>query len=808
MKFGFDKIEARFAEAAPEIPLYLWEGHNPKPKLWSYADKFHSYWKSHFEAVAMTHNELIELSEAIGTKYHNEVKKLEIAVDLLTESTEDARLLWSFFIKHFPPNTRRFRQSVAFHRTTAYFNASDREYAMYWDKPSKQVHDTSMDQMPCLHLELRLNTLAAVRDFGIFSLHDLAHFDHHSFWEKHLTLDRISSKEELGRILDPKATGPTLYRRANDYFEEHGNDGAMVLHNCILVTPEITDILESIPNTIFLGCQPKSVLLPDIVKPAVLPSPPPAAKPKLAEFVPTREQQDVIDSKSPRIFAKSGPGTGKTSVLKAIVKHLIESDVDPTRICCISFSNRAVNELQERMGESRVETLTIHKLAVRIIKLAGWPLPKGKGKPLFSKQISMAIDAMKSGIRLPYEHLIVDECQDTESDRSGIDQLSLVLMVAQQTKKVIVFGDEDQRIFLFNPKTYRPYDWAKMLDARTFEFTRSNRLTDQLVALANGYNSGNLCGRGPGVDPFLIFCPTHARMIRAISTRIRNMIRDDGESAASMTVLTRTNAQQRDIDAHLTRMGINTEPSYYDSQFHRLPKIFDLIEAMMRFVDFPKDQRTTKEVATVIDKHAMKSLSKDQRKEACRKFWLGVRALTFSGMYVAAGCLYTYLISGVDQFDLDDGSLEDHDNPKKAKHPTVCEINRWVPLSTGFTNVRDFQRFLYALKKQPAVQISTVSSYKGGENDYVFVHGVTDGNFPHHMSLHDANQLQAERNLLFVAITRPYKELFLYTGPVHFVNWRKLKGTDDTVLTVNKLSRFLEPLLEFLDQRELLAQSL
>jgi len=111
------------------------------------------------------------------------------------------------------------------------------------------------------------------------------------------------------------------------------------------------------------------------------------------------------------------------------------------------------------------------------------------------------------------------------------------------------------------------------------------------------------------------------------------------------------------------------------------------------------------------------------------------------------------------------------------------------------------------LKEQPAVQISTVSSYKGGENDYVFVHGVTDGNFPHYMSFHNAHQLQIEKNLLFVAITRPYKELFLYTGPVNFVNWRKLRGTDDTVLVADKLSRFLEPLLDFFDQRELSTKS-
>ncbi|VBT28183.1 UvrD-helicase domain-containing protein [Burkholderia pseudomallei] len=803
VKFGFDKIEARFADATPDIPLDMWKHRRPKPKLWPYVEKFHSYWKSHFEAVAMTHKELIELSEAINTKYHNEVKYLEIAFDLLTESTDDALSLRNFFLKYFLLDTRRFHQPAIFYKTTVYFKASDREFVMYYDKPSKQARDTDMDRMPCLHIELRLKTLAAVREYGIFSVRDLTHFDHHSFWKKLLMLYRISSKEELGRILDPEATGPTLYRRANSYLEEHSEEDTVILHNCVLAKPEIANILDPLPNNVFLDSRPKPALLPDIAKPTALPSPPPTPKPKLANFIPTSEQQEVIDSKFSRILVKAGPGTGKSSTLKAIVKRLIEVDADPKRICCISFSNRAVNELQERMGASRVEILTIHKLAVRIIKLADWSLPKGSRKEVFRKQIAMAIDAMKSGIQLPYEYLILDECQDTESDQSGIDQLSLVLMVSQQVQKVIVFGDEDQRIFLFNPKTYRPYDWAKLLNARTFEFTLSNRLTDQIVALANGYNGGNLRGRGPGVEPILIFCPTQSRMIRAITTRIRNMIRDDGESAASMTVLTRTNAQQRDIDVHLMRLGINTEPSYYDSQFFRLPKVFHLIETMMRFVDLPKDQRATKEVATLIDEFAVKSLSKDQHKEARRKFWLGVRALTFSGMYVAAGRLYTYLISGADQFDADDDDLEDHDNPKKAKNPMVCEINRWVPLSAGFTNVHDFRRFLEVLKEQPAVQISTVSSYKGGENDYIFVHGVTDGNFPHHMSFHDVNQLQAERNLFFVAITRPYKELFLYTGPVHFVNWHKPKGANETVLTANQLSRFLEPLLGLMNQREL-----
>ncbi len=62
---------------------------------------------------------------------------------------------------------------------------------------------------------------------------------------------------------------------------------------------------------------------------------------------------------------------------------------------------------------------------------------------------------------------------------------------------------------------------------------------------------------------------------------------------------------------------------------------------------------------------------------------------------------------------------------------------------------------------QDAMQLMTVHSAKGLEFDAVFITGIEEGLFPHENSMSDADGLEEERRLMYVAITRARQRLYL-----------------------------------------------
>mgnify|MGYP001414434276 CR=1 FL=1 len=64
---------------------------------------------------------------------------------------------------------------------------------------------------------------------------------------------------------------------------------------------------------------------------------------------PTKEQQDVIDHKDGPALVLARPGTGKTHVVVERVKKLVEQNVDEDKILCVTFTEKATEEMQSIM---------------------------------------------------------------------------------------------------------------------------------------------------------------------------------------------------------------------------------------------------------------------------------------------------------------------------------------------------------------------------------------------------------------------------------------------------------------------------
>lgn len=88
-----------------------------------------------------------------------------------------------------------------------------------------------------------------------------------------------------------------------------------------------------------------------------------------------KTQEKIVKSKANNIIVSAGAGSGKTRVLTERVKYLIESGVEPSNIVCITFTNKAANEMRERLSD--VKGLggafigTIHSFANHILKDSG-----------------------------------------------------------------------------------------------------------------------------------------------------------------------------------------------------------------------------------------------------------------------------------------------------------------------------------------------------------------------------------------------------------------------------------------------------
>lgn len=86
-------------------------------------------------------------------------------------------------------------------------------------------------------------------------------------------------------------------------------------------------------------------------------------------------QNEIVHSAAKNIIVSAGAGSGKTRVLTERVKYLIESGVSPSNIVCITFTNKAADEMKERLfdvkGIGDAFIGTIHSFANRILRASG-----------------------------------------------------------------------------------------------------------------------------------------------------------------------------------------------------------------------------------------------------------------------------------------------------------------------------------------------------------------------------------------------------------------------------------------------------
>ncbi len=376
-----------------------------------------------------------------------------------------------------------------------------------------------------------------------------------------------------------------------------------------------------------------------------------------------------------------------------------------------------------------------------------------------------------------FQYILIDEYQDTNKA-----QYTLTKLLSAKWNNVCVVGDFSQSIYSWRGADFRNLSKFKtdFPGTKTFTLSQNYRSTQKILDSASSVIAHNTShpvlelwtqnGNGENITLF------EAKNEEQEAVYLASFIQSyDQKKLSDIAVLYRTNAQSRVIEEVLLHYGI----SYTlvgGTRFYERKEIKDIL-AYLRLLSNPKD--------TISFKRAEK---------------IGKGRL---GKFVELqGSLEEILPSTIDLLDLvlqKTGYLELYDETDPEDRSRLENIKELRSVAITFPDLTDFLENVSLVEqeessnapledgKRNAVTLMTLHAAKGLEFPIVFMIGMEEGIFPHSRSLMDKDELEEERRLCYVGITRAQQRLFFtYARRRLFFGQR----------TSNTVSRFISELPE------------
>ena len=405
-----------------------------------------------------------------------------------------------------------------------------------------------------------------------------------------------------------------------------------------------------------------------------------------------------------------------------------------------------------------------------------------------------------------FDYVLVDEYQDTNHV-----QMSIVMQLCQEKQRVCAVGDDSQSIYSFrgaNIDNILNYQ-RQFQGTRLFKLEQNYRSTQTIVEAANSLIKHN-CNQIPK-DVFsenakgekIQYKPAYSDKEEAaiVAKDVKRIRREDGCQYSDFAILYRTNAQSRSFEEEFRKQGIPYR-IYGGLSFYQRKEIKDII-AYFRLVANPDDEEAIKRIinypargigATTVQKIA------DCAHQNQVSFWEVIGAPEQYGLAVNKGTMnkletFRLLISSfieraqtTDVYELGDaiikesGISQDIMSGKDADDLARQEnLEEFLSGMSAFVDERreegrfdelflqDYLQDVALLtdadsdgdKDEPRVSLMTVHAAKGLEFPTVFVVGLEENIFPSPLSAASLRDLEEERRLLYVAITRAEKHCIL-----------------------------------------------
>lgn len=558
------------------------------------------------------------------------------------------------------------------------------------------------------------------------------------------------------------------------------------------------------------------------------------------------------------VLILAGAGSGKTRVLTYKVAYLISQGVDPNSILAVTFTNKAANEMKERIMKllihssqftarrksvnrqpSTVNHLpfvgTFHAFCAKLLRIDGKYIgvPTGyliyddddslslvkkimkdnaistknfrpssilsaisaaKGELLdeneyaqfargfFAETVSKVYgiyqkelkninacdfdDLLSQVVKLfrtnpsvlskysgKYKYVLVDEYQDVNTA-----QYELTKLLASTYGNLTVVGDASQAIYSFRGADFRNIlnferDFG---DAKVFNLEQNYRSTGNVLSAANAIITRNtshpvlkLWTKNPTGEKLTIY---NAQNETDEANFVVDRIVTSQSPYYSFAVLYRTNAQSRTVEEAFLHAKIPYR-IYGGIRFYERKEIKDVL-AYLRLIANPKDNVAKKRVEK-LGKRRFEKFQELSKKLLVRKKL--PKPIELIDKILEATDYLTLIDDGTEQ------GLQRVENVKELKS-----------VASDFENLENFLENVALMEGMvtpeksyegktgtDVVTLMTAHAAKGLEFDTVFVIGLEEGLFPHSRSMLEAAQLEEERRLAYVALTRARKKVYL-----------------------------------------------
>ncbi len=397
-----------------------------------------------------------------------------------------------------------------------------------------------------------------------------------------------------------------------------------------------------------------------------------------------------------------------------------------------------------------------------------------------------------------FKYISVDEYQDTNKA-----QYVLISQLAEKHKNICVIGDADQSIYGWRGATIQNIlDFEKDYEGVKTVFLEQNyRSTQVILDAANMIIAKNktrqdkkLWTDREGGEKIVQWVADSGRHEAELVAREIKSLLDNSEypNYKDFVILYRTNAQSRIMEEMFLRYGIPYK-IVGGIRFYERKEIKDLLAylrviqnphdeiSLLRIINTPSRKIGAKTISSVVGFARQNNLSlfnalllakeipdfSAAKVQTLEKFVKLIKDLqSLNKEFPASGMIkHVVEMTGYKKM-LNDGSVEG-----EARLENIGELvsvaHKYDKLDAGMSlNIFLEEVSLIADvdnldESDNAVTLMTVHSAKGLEFNNVFITGLEEGIFPHNRSLLDPNELEEERRLMYVAMTRAMDRLYL-----------------------------------------------
>ena len=479
-----------------------------------------------------------------------------------------------------------------------------------------------------------------------------------------------------------------------------------------------------------------------------------------------------------------------SSVIKKIMKEL---DIS-TKEYSVSYIRNKISFIKnEMLSDSEVDKYLNsppEKVAIRVYHEYEKVLKRNNAvdfDDLLKRPVELFMqnDDILDKYQEKYRYILIDEYQDTNEV-----QYKLVKLLASKYRNLFVVGDVNQSIYGFRWSNYKNIlNFEKDYpDSKSITLNQNYRSTNNILNAANSVIKNNVERKevnlystfGDGVKIKYFRGNDEKDEVKLVIDEMKKLL-NEGYDYNDFAILYRTNAQSRNVEDAILKVNwpYRVVGSYY---FYKRKEIKDLL-CYLRLISNHQDDVSLERVINVPKRgigdtsiNNLRSIARENN-ECMFKCLSKPKEVEFKKLILeltedAKDLDLTELINVVlEKSGMKEELEKEHTLEADIRLENLMEfksITENYQKETGTVNLEDFLEDISIVADQSehetldnAVTLMTMHAAKGLEFKVVFLIGMEEGIMPHSMSLNEDGELEEERRLCYVGITRAKERLYI-----------------------------------------------